>query len=391
MAEGSVGGGVERGVDQQAADGHLFGGAIHQAPAAGVSQVAGGGGVGRVVTGVGPLGTSDVVAVVVVDSQHILHGEDVAVGGQTQILLDTFGHNARGEQVDGVLHRVSGGTAGQVGELVVDHHAETGEEGHLGLGYAHATATPGHGTTGGESGGAEGQHPHLLQVVGHVGVHGDGVEVVASLAELGLSGHHVGNVQEVGLGHGTGDTSERFVGLVGTKHASAGDTTEETQQLGGEGGGLQLVDGGGQLVADVSQGVGARAQLAEVVSGIGEATVQDRHDLLVGGHVLGNEVAAATTPGAGAEDLGLSRGDRVEERHAHAGAAGAGVESGIALHDAALDPLRLLEDALGGVLQKFGTGDEVRQESRARAVVTGERRHGLAPVESGLGRAPHRG
>ena len=305
------------------------------------------------------------VTVVVVHSQNILHGEDVAVGGQAQILLDALGHDAGGEHVDRVLHHVGGGATAQVGKLVVDHHAEAGEVRGFGLGDANTTATPDDGAAGGEGRGAEGQHPDLLEVVRHVGVHGDGVEVIAPLAELGLGGHHVGDVQEVGFRHGAGDASERFVRLVGTQHAGAADTAEQTQQLVCQGGGLQLVDGGGQLVADVGQGVGARAQLAEVVGGVGETTVQDRHDLLVGRHVLGNEEAATTAPGVVAEDLGLSRGDGVEEGDAHAGAAGAGIQGCVALHDAALDPLRLLEDALSGVLQKFGAGDQVRQECRS--------------------------
>ena len=222
----------------------------------------------------------------------------------------------------------------------------------------------------------------------HVGVHGDGVEVVAPLTELGLGGHHVGHVQEVGFRHGAGDASERFVRLVGTQHAGAADAAEQTQQLGCQGGGLQLVDGGGQLVADVGQGVSARAKLAQVVCGIGEATMQQGHNLLVGSHVLGNEIAATAAPGVGAEDLGLSRGDGIEERHAHPGAASAGIQGSVALHNAALDPLRLLEDALGGVLKEFGTGDQVRQESRTGPVVTCKGRHGVAPVESRLGVCP---
>ena len=169
------------------------------------------------------------------------------------------------------------------------------------------------------------------------------------------------DVQVVGLGHGTGDTSERFVGLVGAEHASAGDATEQTQQLGRQGGGLQLVDGGGQLVADVAEGVSAGAELREVVGGIREATMQDRHDLLVGsGPAGGSGSPPPEVPQVlSAEDLLFGGGDGVEEGHAHAGAAGTGVQGSVALDDAALNPLRLLEDTFRGVLKKFGAGYKV--------------------------------
>jgi len=49
----------------------------------------------------------------------------------------------------------------------------------------------------------------------------------------------------------------------------------------------------------------------------------------------------------------------------------------------------LLEDTFSGVLKELGTSDEVREKSSP--VISGKRRHELAPVESGLGRVPHRG
>ena len=364
----------------------MLGSAVDQAPGSGVGQVAGGGSVGRVVAGHVPLGASDVVTVVVIHGQDVLHGQNVAVGAKAQILLDALGNDARLEQVDGVLHRVGGGAAGQVGQLVVDHHAETSEGRHFGLGHAHTAAAPDHGTAGGQCRGAEGQHPHLLEVVRHVGVHGDCVEFVAALTQLGLGGHNVCHVDEVGLGHRTGDASERLVRLVAAQYAGAADAAEQTQQLGCKGGGLQLVDGCGQLVADVSQGIGARAQLAEVVSGVGEATVEQGHDLLVGSHVLRGQITQATVPAGGGEDLGFGGGDGVEERHAHAGAAGTGIQGSVALDDAALHPLRLLEDALSGVLKELGASYEVREKSSPEVAVRS--RHWLAPVESRLGRCP---
>ena len=137
----------------------------------------------------------------------------------------------------------------------------------------------------------------------------------------------------------------------------------------------------------MAQGIGASAELAEVVGCVCEAAVQDRHDLLVGGHVLGNEVTAATTPGAVAEDLGLSRGDGVEERHAHASTAGAGVQGSITLNDAALDPAGLLENCLRGVLEEFGACNQVGEESTPRPVAI-KSGHCVAPVESLLAVAP---
>ena len=211
----------------------------------------------------------------------------------------------------------------------------------------------------------------------------------SALAQFGLGCHNVGDVDEVGLGHRTGDTSKRLVGLVGTKYASAADATEQTQQLGSQGGGLQLVDGSGQLVADVAEGVSSRAEFAEVIRCIGKSTVQNRHDLLVGSDVLGGQITQATVPAGGGQDLGLGGGDGIEERHAHTGAARTGIKGSVALNDAALDPLRLLEDALSGVLKKLGTSYEVREKSSPEVAVRS--RHWVAPVESRLGRLPHRG
>ena len=176
--------------------------------------------------------------------------------------------------------------------------------------------------------------------------------------------------------------------MVGAKDTSARDATEQTQQLGSQGGGLQLVDGGSQLVADVGQGISARAELAQVVCGVGKATVQDRHDLLVGSHVRGNEIAAAATPGGVAQNLGFRRGDGIKERHAHAGAASTGIKSSVALHNAGLDPLGLLENAFSGVLKELGAGNEVRKERSSRIVAV-KGGHGLAPVRF-MG-VPHRG
>ncbi|MFO0006978.1 MAG: hypothetical protein ACK559_38270 [bacterium] len=68
----------------------------------------------------------------------------------------------------------------------------------------------------------------------------------------------------------------------------------------------------------------------------------------------------------------LSRVDRVEERDAHAGAAGTGVERSVALHNAGLQERRLLEDPLARVCEKFGAGDKTA-EGRAAHVLE---RHG---------------
>ena len=63
----------------------------------------------------------------VVHSQDVLHRQDVAVGGQAQVLLDAFGDNAGLEHVHRVLDAVGSGTTGQVGQLVVDDNAQTCE------------------------------------------------------------------------------------------------------------------------------------------------------------------------------------------------------------------------------------------------------------------------
>jgi hypothetical protein len=239
----------------------------------------------------------------------------------------------------------------------------------------------------GQCGGAEGQHPNLLQVVGNVGVHCDRVELVAALTKLCLGSNNVANVHVVGFGQGARSASQGFVGLVGAEDASARNTAEQTKQLGGQGGGLQLVDRSGQLVTNMAEGVGAGTKLAQVVCGVGKTTVQQGHDLLVGSHVCRHQVAATATPSAVAQDLGFGGSNRVEEGHAHAGAAGTSIKGSVALDDAALDPLRLLEDAFRGVLKEFGAGNKVREESTPRIVAV-KGGHWLAPVESWLAVAP---
>ena len=118
----------------------------------------------------------------------------------------------------------------------------------------------------------------------------------------------------------------------------------------------------------MGQGVGAGAQLAEVVSGVGKATVQQGHDLLVGSHVCRHQVAATATPGGVAQNLRFSRGDGVEERHAHTGAASTGIKSSVALHNAGLNPLRLLEDTFSGVLKELRTSNKVGEECSSRII-----------------------
>ena len=111
-------------------------------------------------------------------------------------------------------------------------------------------------------------------------MHGDRVDLFATLTQQVLGLQDVANGDVVGFGRsGARDGS---VVLVGSEDTSARDTTEQTQQLSLQGGSLQLVDRCGQLVADVSERISAGTQLAEIVCGVAEATVQDRHDLLVG-------------------------------------------------------------------------------------------------------------
>jgi hypothetical protein len=74
---------VERCVYQQAGHGDHLGGGVHQVPAAGVTQLVGSSGVEGVIGGGSPLGAGYVVTVVVIHSQNVLHGQDVAVGSKT--------------------------------------------------------------------------------------------------------------------------------------------------------------------------------------------------------------------------------------------------------------------------------------------------------------------
>ena len=121
-------------------------------------------------------------------------------------------------------------------------------------------------------------------------MHGDGVDLLTALAQQVFGLHQVANSQIVGFGSGSRTSG---VVLVGAEDASASDAAEQSQELGLQGGGLQLVDCCRQLVADVGQGVRSRAELAEVISGVAEATVQQSHDLLVSRGALWGEVASA--------------------------------------------------------------------------------------------------
>ena len=176
--------------------------------------------------------------------------------------------------------------------------------------------------------------------------------------------------------------------LVSAKDASSGDATEQTQQLSLQGG-VQLVDRCGQLVAD-ERGGQLRSELAEIICGITEPAMQQGHDLLVGGGALRGQVTSATgAPGRVAEDLFLGRVDGIVERHANASTTGTGIQGSVALNDATLDPLRLLEDAFAGVLEELGTSHQVRQKTSA-GIVFGYSSHffglkeGLRGVLQGL-------
>ena len=148
--------------------------------------------------------------------------------------------------------------------------------------------------------------------------------------------------------------------------------------MGLQGGSLQLVDGGGQLITHMGEGVSAGAKLAEVISGVAEATVQQSHNLLVSGGSLRSQVAsAAGAPSGVAEDLLLSRVNRIVERHANTSAAGTGIQSSVALDDAALHPLGLLKNTLRGVLKEFGARYKIRQECSAGIVFGNGSHYGL--------------
>ena len=154
-----------------------------------------------------------------------------------------------------------------------------------------------------------------------------------------------------------------------------------------EGGSLQLVDSGGQLVADVSQRISAGTQLAQVISGIAETTMQQSHDLLVSGGALRGQVACARgAPGSSRGDLLLGGVDGVMERHAHAGAACTRIQSSITLDDAALNPLGLLENTFRGVLKKFRARNQIRQKCSAGIILRDGSHFGL--LKTGLRDVP---
>ena len=230
------------------------------------------------------------VTVVVVNSDHVLHGQDVAVGSQAQVLLDAFRNHTRLEQVHGVLDKVGSGTAGQGDQLVVNHDAEAAEVGYFDGVQTDATATEGHCASCSQSRSREDQGADLLEVRIHIAVHGDGVEVVAALTQQSAGCNHVGSRGVVGLGCTSG---AGFVGLVSTQNASSADTAEQTSQLGQKGRGLQLIDRSSQLVADMTQGISAGTEHGQVISSVGKATVQDGHDLLVSRRLLRSQVTSS--------------------------------------------------------------------------------------------------
>ena len=327
------------------------------------------------------------VTVVVIHSDHVLHGQDVAVGSQAQVLLDAFRDHTRLEQVHGVLDQVGSGAAGQGDQLVVHHHAQAAEVGHINVGVADATATPGDAASSSQSRGGEGQLADLHQVRIHIAVHCDGVEVIATLTKQVASSNHVGSRGVVGLSC-TGGAG--LVGLVSTKDASSADAAEQTSQLGQQGCGLQLVDCSGQLVADMTQGVSARTELGQIIGSVGKATVQDGHDLAVSRGLLRSQVTSGRGAPVGGRGNLLFRGvDGIEEGDLNAGAASAGIQSSVTGNDARLDPLGLEENTFSGVLKELGARNQIRQKCSA-GVVLKACRHWIAPVGLVSG-VPHRG
>ena len=298
------------------------------------------------------------VAHVPVHHDGVLEAELVAGEGNSQVLLDALADDAGAGDVDGVLLQVGGGAAGDGADLIVDDDVQTGEAGDEALAQAGAHAAAG------EDGAAVGldlQVAGLLQMGGDRAVHDDRAQLAAALTQLLLGGNDVAGRQVVG---GGGSGGAGLVHGVGAEDAAAGDVAEQAVQLGGEGGGLRFVDGRGQLVADVAEGVGdAGAQLGDVVHAVGKAAAQDGHHLLVGAQRLRGQVAGAGgAPAVAGVDALDRRGDRVELGDADPGAAGAYVEGAITRDDAALHEAGLLEDALGEVAGELRAGDHRGQE-----------------------------
>ena len=287
----------------------------------------------------------------VVHGHHVLLGQDVALGFDAELLLHALAHGTRAEEVGGV-------NAVSFGELRVDDHTQAGEGGNGSAADVGAAGAPGDVVACLDVAAGEGQHPDLLQVVVLVRVQRNRGKRFATLAQFCLGSNH---------GHGT----DVGVELSGDVQDVVGEgCTKDAFQLGQKGGGAELVDGGGQVSADGAHRVGSSAELGEVVHGVAEATVEDRHHLLGGGDLLGGQVAfAALTPGAVGLDDFFQGVDRLEVGDADAGAASAGIEGAVAGHHTALHEGGALDDFLAQIGEKLGASDEVTKKGAAVVIL----------------------
>ena len=100
--------------------------------------------VGGVVVRGGPLGSHDVISTVVVNGQHILLGEDVAISLNAEVLLHTLKDGAGLHEVATELLAVASG--GRVVDVAqgVNNDSATSELTNFTSADANTTATPGH-------------------------------------------------------------------------------------------------------------------------------------------------------------------------------------------------------------------------------------------------------
>ena len=103
-------------------------------------------GVGRVVSGVAPLGAHHVIGGVVVNRQHVLLGQHVAVSFNPEVLLHTLKDGAGLHQVAIELTLVARRARGNSVDCGVNNDAHTGKFTNFASANADATATPSDGT-----------------------------------------------------------------------------------------------------------------------------------------------------------------------------------------------------------------------------------------------------
>ena len=278
--------------------------------------------------------------VAVRDSEDVLERGDVALGLDVERELLAGTDDAVAEQIAVVLGRTA--FVADDGQLLVDHNAQTGEQGDLRAGQADAAGTPdAAGSVGGVGDVGVGQHAGGLQPCSHVGVDGDGVDAVGALTQQVLRSSDGGGGQGVADAYGAGaDRDVTGVSLVQRCAVSRNQTPHLGDQL--------LVHLAGhvlsQLAADVGQCVLTCLVGVEVVGSEHRTTGGDGAVLRGSLGLLAGVVAGLVqAPGVGRIDALFDVVQRSEERQLNTGADRV-VQACVSSQNAGGVESRLLED-----------------------------------------------